>query len=91
MQSKKKEIEKKIKDAAMKKELSKGIGPALVDFAIDKDTGEGVESAFYKIDRWKDALDEMMEVANMFERASISLLRESITNAVNALKGVSVK
>lgn len=40
-----------------------GIVRALVDFAYDSDVGEGYKSAVDKYERWRDVLEEILEVA----------------------------
>jgi hypothetical protein len=51
---------------------------ALVDFAKCPHTGEGWNEAVKKAEKWRDALDEMIEVASPGQRERISDLMEPL-------------
>ena len=51
-----------------------GIATSLLDFAYD----EGRPAALNKIDDWRDAVEEMMEVANPEQFKALSTIKNSI-------------
>ena len=55
---------------------------AMVDFAFDLDTGEGVDSAISKLERWKDSIEEMLEIADALETAVLQKTQRTIDRAI---------
>lgn len=58
-----------------------GIANSLLDFAYD----EGRTSALNKIDRWRDAVEEMMEVANPDQLRALSNIKNAVAFAASLL------
>jgi hypothetical protein len=58
-----------------------GIANSLLDFAYD----EGRPTALDKIDDWRDAVEEMMEVANPDQFTALSTVKNSIDWAASLL------
>lgn len=57
-----------------------GIYENLMDFAFDPITGEGIDSAFEKAESWRDALQEMLEIASPEEQKAIHKLLLAINH-----------
>jgi hypothetical protein len=64
-----------------------GIVKALLDFAFDPDTGEGSHSAINKAEKWRDSLEEMLEVGNKNEQEACLILLQAVSKCFEKFLG----